>query len=464
MLQRIHEWKNRLRNAAKNTTSQLEIESKTAKDQLKAQHNKIADLKARVFKLESMIEDMKAELTQAKTYKADLASKAATQEQNARTNAQRINILTAQLEKKEAEVARAVVFTTARLRDKQDQETELDNVKKECTNLKREKEEYKEELEGLEREKKDLEEQVFNLARVDVEFQLFQDASKENEEDLKAIVKKGEAQYDDLFKAYTALDNKAQNDIKLLGHLQIENGNLERKLQQELADKRNLHKEIGRLRSDSGDKMDETGDNTWVQRASEAELLLKTRDLQIKNLEHKVRDLERYGTVKTPVPLPQPRVIQPLRTINTPSPSAAPVASGAALNVTPSDAAKRLDFAHMDEARVRKDLSSYIQNALDSVVRWNKACFSGSAGADKVAKNFSTMLANWEYLQEDMIRDEKLLRAVKAIVGIEGRWANAPPLAEIMGGKEPARDRMVKVASLFWRELKGKGRRMEGKE
>ena len=605
MRQRAHELRAKIKNAPTNTKPQFEIDLKTAKDRLEAQHNKNADLRAKVDWLERIVEETKTELTQAKTSKAsraatqertaqmnfslqgqldqkhidlrakeeevrqaglqmsrlesifeaakteltqvnmcnaDLASQAATQEQAAQADAQTITSLQRQLDQKhfdlqakeeevrqaaiqmsilesivaatrteltqakacnadlaskaatQAQAAQADTRTIASLQEqlnqkhlalrskkgevrsaesklaelfqkKKDYETERDKRARHCADLEAENREYKAEREGLEKNWAERVEQ--EKAAFQKEYDCLLNRCRQDEESHKAkldqLKKNNKAQYDELYTTYTNVKEKAQNDAQILRYSQMENDELRRRLQEEQAAKSGLHKEIGRLRNDIGDRMDETGDNTWVQSTSEAEMLLKSRDVQIKTLERKVRELELDSPGRTPVPLPQPRVVQPLRTSNIPSTPSALAGPSVTPNATPSDAEKRLDFAQMSEARVRKELSAYTQTALDSVLRWNKACFSGSAGADKVAKNFSTMLANWEYLQEDMIQDEKLLRAVKDVVALEGRWTTSPTPAEIMGGKKPVRDRMVGIAKLVLAKIEGTGQEEGGK-
>ena len=431
-----------------------------------------AELRAEVLGLKSKTDGTETGIMEAETYKADSATKVLL----LKRKDEQIASLIARLQRKEndllarkAEVAQAVSVHTATMQEYMFFRAAEANASKICAKLSEENEKYRAEREVLEAEYAELKHKYakkvlgYRKAR-----QVEQSRKTAAKKMIRDIVKKHHAlskKRSELFREHTNLKRKAQNDIRMRGQLQDENNSLSARLQQELTAKAALSREIGRLRNDRGDSMDETGDNTWVQRASEAELLVKTQGLRIKELEVQLRHLGRIGGGKPAEPVPQPRVVQPLRASNiagplaSPSagPSAGPAGSSVASNAAPSPAGKRLEFAHMSEAGVRKEVSSYVENALNSVARWNRTCFTGSAGADKVVKHFSTMLMNWQYLQEDMIRDEKLLRALKSVVGTEGAWTTAPGPLEIMGGKEPARDRMVKVAKHVLARIEGTG-------
>lgn len=464
----IHEPESHAKEALTSNKSQLQADLEAGKKLPQSESVEKADLLTKVSKLERTVENMKIEIAQAIKCRADSESKVATQEQQAQLYIQSIAMLQAQLQErdsvihaKEKQLSTAESGVMAMLQEKADYQAEQGRMSTYCANLDAENRQCKERLEGLGEQ---LTEREFELEASKMELELSEDASRKEEEKLRDELDRnyrGELNmlrqdHHARFVEYTAIKKKAQKDIELLGqefNLRVE---LERKLQQERDTSSALRKKISQSRN-TEDRMDETGDNTWVQRASEAELMLQNRDVQIKNLQHKVMVLERDISGKAIEPLPQPRAIQPLRITSAPRTSESPASSPIASNATPSAAAKGLDFAHLDEAKVRREVSSYVQTALDSVTRWNKACFAGSVGAEKVVKNFATMLSNWEYLQEDMIRDEKLLRAVKNVVGLEGRWTTAPTAVEIMGGKEPARDRMVKVAKRVLARIEGTG-------
>lgn len=470
--QGIHELGNHAKDALTSSESHLQVNLEAGKELLQKEIIKKTDLEATVSKLERTVENLKAEIAQAIKCNAGLASKVATHQQQAQVYIQSIAMLQTQLHEsnstirdKETQISIAESGIMAMLQEKANYQEERGQMVTYCANLAAEHRERKDRWEDLEKEF--TEHFEFELAAARREFELFEDASRREEDKLKAELEELEKKHCEQlvgfeqdhcarFEEYTAIKSKAQNDIKLLGqesNLRIE---LERQLQQERATSNDLRKKL-RQSQNTEDRMDETGDNTWVQKALEAELVLNTRNLRIKALEHQVMVLERENSGRTLEPLPQPRAMQPLRTTNVARTPAAPTSSSIASNATPSGARKGLDFAHLDETRVRKEVSSYIQTALESVTRWNKACYAGSVGAEKVVKNFATMLANWEYLQEDMIQDEKLLRAVKNVVGLEGKWTTAPTPVEIMGGKEPARDRMVKVAKRVLARIEGTG-------
>lgn len=466
--QRIHELESHTKEALTSNKSQLQADLEAGKKLPQNESVEKADLLAKVSKLDTTVENMKIEMAEAIKCRAGLASKVATQEQQAQVYIQSIAMLQAQLHErdsvihaKEKQLYIAESGVMAMLQEKADYQAEQGRMSTYCANLDAENKQCKERLEGLGEQ---LTEREFQLAASKMELELYEDASRREEEKLRdeldekhrRELRTFEQDRHARFQEYTAIKKKAQKDIELLGQESNLRAELERKLQQERDTSNALRKKISQSRN-TEDRMDETGDNTWVQRASEAELMLRTRDVEIKTLQHKVMVLERDISGKPIVPPPQPRAIQPLRITSVPITSAAPASSPIASNATPSAAAKGLDFAHLDEARVRREVSSYVQTASESVTRWNKACFAGSVGADKVVKNFATMLANWDYLQEDIIRDEKLLRVVKNVVGLEGRWTTAPTLVEIMGGKEPARDRMVKIAKRVLARIEGTG-------
>ena len=456
MRQRIHDLQDQIKGGTANSDSRLEANSKAAKEQLKKVQTKNADLNAEVFRLEGMIKVMKTDVEQAGKCKAELATRATMEEQRAQdiaTFEAHLRQREYDLNVREAHGYLAASETTPIWQENEFCKAECETLKKKCTALEQENALYKTECEDSKKKCTALdEENIWFMA----ERELLNENCTALEEEKALYTTESE----DLKKKYTRLEEKGRRDIALLGQLEIQNGLLNGRLKQALDARDSLSREIGRLRHGSENGMDETSGNEWVQRASEAEVLVKSQELQIKKLEYRVRDLERNGIGKIPVPLPQPREKKPLRTSNIPGTSAA---SSAAPNATKCDIPERREFAHMDENKVRKEVASYSRHALDSVLQWNKECMTGSAGAERVVKNFSNLLANWEYLQEDMIRDDKLLRAVKRIVATEGAWKTVPSVVETKAGREPARDRMVKVAKLILARMEGPGQDEGGK-